>query len=1201
MKWSDKNMNASSLRTLLCATVIGASATAFDGTASPLMSAAGGKPGRDEYVKRWGVRAQDFGRNFGSDGEIAVEQIESSAPCNMAYPGEKVALMVQVRNLTKGPLDFQGRWILLDESLNTGGEDVFDLAIVVKQTVKSEPVAIHLPANGVTHIQVYPDLSEKFGSSALLFEREDTGTRLFVSSLARIVEADLAPGLQFYQVCMDLAEAEAVKRLHTAPNRLGVPFVPSYDESCEKTYVEIARQLREIKETGFPICVEFGGGPSQGKYLPLGRTRPHLTEDNVLLETKSDYAWLPEYDAEFKERVKWIVKEFGYPRGPVNAIKLWNEPWNGISISGWGADDPRYREIYTAMCEGAEEAMSENPDIHVLLGGCDSSSNTFDKLFPDDDMKFLKWLDFLSLHYQGLSPSNPRFLRDRIHKNGRVRFWDTESWVANSGDRVPGTLAGMLAAGYDRLVGIQGHAVVATGYNVDVLRDNGARERRRQYNAWPVAPALAAFQHFVGNRKFIGLQWEGLPWIYKFKGAEKDDLTLVICGDIAPVFDGKGRTGIVPFRTARGEAPLNGTLRIADAREFLLYDGNGNPLPGAGNALVVPLNDASFYLRANGAPGSAAKLLEAVAGARIDGYKPVAPVFRDATRPINDGAVFTAELKNVLNREIKGALTIEADGLALDYAKSVNIAANATCVVPLKVLSGHATPENAYRFKLVFDAGADGAATLTETLHCNVIGSLTPKIDGILDEWAGALPQTVAAGGGGATMMEKAWLPMLNHEDGVGEGLAMAWLAADDDNFYFAARIVDSTVDEGMQRFETRDEDADFYPETVVQYDADKTVATIPAATKARMEGTNAVWSCLVNKMAFSVKTPEGGARVAVRFADDDGMFRRHYAVTVTDAATGRKIHAVDLRPQMEHTWLRMNVVGACRVEIATRNWLKPQVVVVALDPPEAGLDKPVFESDAGGGFTQQYGTMAMFRPSGTDAKPGSTEHPLRPESGSEAEASGPQAALAPFAFRWEDAVSAIELKWPEGVRRFSYRRRPDLPQGVTPPHDNVQLAFNVLPDDAKPWHPAAPGTFKGYAGYWDTDYEFALNPVALRYGGGVEIWKLRAPDLPDKHYYPRSPKHPLEGPVKNGKLAIKRDGQYRIVEAAIPWSEIPEVKTARDAGKHIKFSFRVNDNGGQGACMELAYMRSASKRNESFKPTWTEHWANEIEFGWEN
>ena len=30
--------------------------------------------------------------------------------------------------------------------------------------------------------------------------------------------------------------------------------------------------------------------------------------------------------------------KYGWPNGPVNAMELWNEPWEGISISGWGAD-----------------------------------------------------------------------------------------------------------------------------------------------------------------------------------------------------------------------------------------------------------------------------------------------------------------------------------------------------------------------------------------------------------------------------------------------------------------------------------------------------------------------------------------------------------------------------------------------------------------------------------------------------------------------------------------------------------------------------------------------------------------------------------------------------------------------------------------------------------------------------------------------
>ncbi len=132
-----------------------------------------------------------------------------------------------------------------------------------------------------------------------------------------------------------------------------------------------------------------------------------------------------------------------------------------------------------------------------------------------------------------------------------------------------------------------------------------------------------------------------------------------------------------------------------------------------------------------------------------------------------------------------------------------------------------------------------------------------------------------------------------------------------------------------------------------------------------------------------------------------------------------------------------------------------------------------------------------------------------------------------------------------------------------------------------------------------DTDYEYALNPVAKEYGGGTEIWRLQYPDMPHKHFYPRQPKSPLDGPAKGGQLVSNHEGNMRIVECALPWTEIPQVKKALDAGQPIKFSFRVNDNKGVG-CMELSKGRNVAKRNGSFTVDWAEHWANELEFGFE-
>ena len=162
------------------------------------------------------------------------------------------------------------------------------------------------------------------------------------------------------------------------------------------------------------------------------------------------------------------------------------------------------------------------------------------------------------------------------------------------------------------------------------------------------------------------------------------------------------------------------------------------------------------------------------------------------------------------------------------------------------------------------------------------------------------------------------------------------------------------------------------------------------------------------------------------------------------------------------------------------------------------------------------------------------------------------------------------ELHWPPEVRRYSYRKNPDLPSGDG--SDNILIGFNVLPVEKTDWMVEVPGTMPRFVCYKTTDYEYALNQVAERHGGGTEIWRLAAPGVPRKHYYPRQNKaaDPAKdgGPVHAGKLSIKRDGNVRLVECAIPWSEIPAVKAKLDAQEPIKFTFRVNDN--QGPSYEL-------------------------------
>ena len=179
-------------------------------------------------------------------------------------------------------------------------------------------------------------------------------------------------------------------------------------------------------------------------------------------------------------------------------------------------------------------------------------------------------------------------------------------------------------------------------------------------------------------------------------------------------------------------------------------------------------------------------------------------------------------------------------------------------------------------------------------------------------------------------------------------------------------------------------------------------------------------------------------------------------------------------------------------------------------------------------------------------------------------------------------------------MRHYSYRKDFEVPSGNG--KHNVQIAFNVIPPEKKDHLQYPPGTMPRFCTYFDTDYEFALNQVGESYGGGTEIFCLQRPGMMRKHFFPRQPRAPEDGGAVKGtaKLVVKGD----ILECAIPWSAMPEVKQRLAAGQTIKFSFRVNDGGN---AFELAAGRSVSKDNcFAFHNDWATHWANEVEFGFE-
>jgi hypothetical protein len=373
-------------------------------------------------------------------------------------------------------------------------------------------------------------------------------------------------------------------------------------------------------------------------------------------------------------------------------------------------------------------------------------------------------------------------------------------------------------------------------------------------------------------------------------------------------------------------------------------------------------------------------------------------------------------------------LTVLLGQLEISYPRELSFKAREQKWVEVQVTGGKAVATNSYPLELEFDAGKDGIARHTESMRVNLISRRTIRVDGKLDDWKGTLPQPInVAESGGPGFTEEMLFPFVKFGSERSHGLAVGYVACDDDYFYFAAKIADDTPQDGTQRFAERDPDADFYP--AVSYE--------PVDERGR-------------QVAFG-----------------------------------------------EHKELR-------------------------------------------------------------------------------------------------------EHRWPEGVRRFSYRRWPDIPSSMPQAaRDNVLIAFNAIPLGEDGWESHLPGRMPKFVWYKTTDYEFALNKVGKKHGGGTEIWRQWIPGMTYKHFYPRQPKSPNEGPAK-GKLEIRYESGTRIVECALPWCEIPHVKKIRDSGKCVKFSFRVNREN-RGPEMELPRGRSAAEGlSPSFHPNWVPHWPNELEFGFE-
>ena len=611
-----------------------------------------------------GSKMQNFAAAMGIEGhestEFSVVQTACSLGPNVLWPGEQAEFTFSLANLTAAAIAGPVKVRVVHYGTRGQPGDVWNPYVFRIDEETPVSVDLNVPAKKAIEFTVKPKIGDVFGGYALIVDLGAHG-EAFAATCVRVPRANAARD-RLPTYALDLGRSTyqvfpVFKKLGVKACRIEASFTPLGAKDYDRRMQNLKLALKGAMENDVAVMLTFDQGWAP---MPLDRGRPFLNDDNSMKDkVKYDLAWLPGQDEEFQKWVRQICAEYGWPKGAVNAVELWNEPWEGTSISGWGADMIRYREMYTHMALGVIEARKAD-GVKVLIGGACSSSNTRDKLFSDStdgkyDGPFLKWLDFVSIHYQPLA-ADPSLVPEWLHREGDygpVQVWDTESWVANSEDRVAAVIASMRAQGQSRTAGIYNGNVFTP-----MIRRIGKDSVSVVVQAWSPAAGIAAVQQFIGQRAFKELLFHnGLPWVFVFDGGTKvgdadpsalnhDDSTLVVVGDLGGCYE-RARTrfrelhGLKNFekikaaRAALAAAtdPKEQTLRDAElaAAEvldggaitlddgggaFRLFDFYGNAVPSSNGKISVPLSGLGYFLRTDGSKGSFDRTLPGRAGFR---------------------------------------------------------------------------------------------------------------------------------------------------------------------------------------------------------------------------------------------------------------------------------------------------------------------------------------------------------------------------------------------------------------------------------------------------------------------------------------------------------------------------------------------------------------------------------------------------------
>jgi len=725
--------------------------------------------------------------------------VRSSQPGNVFYPGDSVDITVKV---TRGaePLKLVRIGILevaTRQNKYLKGWSVMSappaIELVGARGHCDVPVSIEDKAGATAEVEAKDiPVPARYGTYALTIAPNGKNPQ-FLCTLLRAhkpvegfyVDAPVFGEGQF--LTHDSQKPEHIRQRALTLGRLGIKGVRielGWAEGKQGTYdwTRFDALMNSLAEAKIKALVTMGGHPYWT--MPLGTMTP------ACIPQKPDHSCMPRhYDAFGKWIYAFCDRYWKDGRGALWAIEHWNEPWEGISISGWESDSNHYRALMRQIAVNARKV-----DKRIKTSAACSIMNTEDKFLSGENRKELaRLVDVFTDHYVPPRTSYGPMV---------AKYWgkestDTETWIASTEVLLPQIVTQFLACGQDRMT--PWHPAM-TYYPVP-----GSPMKHHMPN--PVALASNVFNVFITGRKFERMLFhEHLPWAFQF-GTGRDAVVVFFGKLYAP--HGGDPKDVLWWQL---QAHKGGTITIdnADGRlEF--YDIAGNREFEGAKQVALPMDHLSHYIRS---PKGGIRLIgRRLREATLAGMRPVEIIARDFTTPVDArGAVARVTLHNLLNRPIEGSLQATPPaGIALKNATmAVKLRAGETTDVELPIAKATPAPTNTYLFQYRFASQA-GAAEWKENLNVVVAKRGTKTIDGSLDDWADDLGVLIDAKLQKADPTEQAWMPFLKARDAQADGsFAEVKLAWDSDFLYVGARVHDPSDYAGHQRIATWDEDQYF-------------------------------------------------------------------------------------------------------------------------------------------------------------------------------------------------------------------------------------------------------------------------------------------------------------------------------------------------------------------------------------------------------